>query len=206
MSHETHFALRAPDGGAIAGYHGLAVYEPGTPGRARVERFVAEVYRRRFDACVPGFAPVLVALEDESGIAAAAGYRRASRRLHLERYLDLPIEAAIGAVAGSVPERWRIVEVGHLSSARVGAGRRLMALLALHLTGLGAAWVAATATAELRTMLTRIGVRSLELAGADPNAVGLERSAWGRYYDHAPRVLAGDLRVNLDRVVAARRR
>jgi hypothetical protein len=206
MSHETSFALRAGDGAATGGCPGLAVHGPDSPGRLRVERFVTEVYRRHFDASVPGFAPVLVALEDETGIAAAAGYRLASRPLHLERYLTVPIEAAISAAAGSTPERWRIAEVGHLSSRRTGAGRRLMALLALHLAGLGVGWVTVTATAELRAMFARIGVRSLELAVADPRAVGFERSAWGRYYDHAPRVLAGELRVNLDRVVAARRR
>ena len=86
---------------------------PGDPGRAAVEAFIRDIYRRRHGAQVRSFMPVLVSLHDASGIVAAAGYRGAgSSPLFLERYLGAPVETLLAGAGGVAPDRGGIVEVG----------------------------------------------------------------------------------------------
>ena len=88
----------------------------GHPRRAAAEDFIRDVFRRRYEAEVPGFAPNLMLLEQAPRIVAAAGWRGAeSEALMLEQYLDEPIEHAISRLAGQPVPRGRIVEVGNHS-------------------------------------------------------------------------------------------
>lgn len=165
----------------------------GDPDRAEVEAFVRSVYARRHGAQVRQFAPRLVALHDGERIVAAAGFRFATEPLFLERYLDLPIEAALARQLGTTPARERIVEVGHLAAMPAGAGRQLILQLGPHLASLRAQWVVGTLTQELRALFARLGVTPLALAAADPSRLGEQAQDWGRYYTHAPAVLAAHL-------------
>jgi hypothetical protein len=178
----------------------MRLHRAGDAGRADAEQFVQSIYAACYGARVPSFAPVLVTLEADGKTVAAAGYRRALAPLYLERYLGVPVERAIAATGRPVPSRGRIVEVGHLASARPGEGRRLMALLAAHLAESGAEWVVSTATEGLRGMLARIGMVVLELGEARGDILGPEHASWGSYYEHRPSVLAGELLANLPRL------
>ena len=91
---------------------------PGRPDRAEVEAFIRAVYRERYGADVNQFAPVLVSLADEHGdVIAAAGYRAGDRGpLFLEQYLAAPIETYLVQEPSALPERSRLVEVGHLAA------------------------------------------------------------------------------------------
>jgi hypothetical protein len=173
------------------------MYDTLAPQRARVEHFIQTVYRRRFGARVAGWAPVLVALESGSDIMAAAGYRPASEPLFLERYLDAPVEECLRTHAGLAPPRERIVEVGHLAAAHMGAGRWLMPLLGRHLAAAGFQWVVATATRELRRLFRRMGLSPVVLGEADPKRLGPAAAHWGPYYAHRPRVVAGSIAVGM---------
>ena len=151
-------------------------------------------------ASAPGsraWRPCWSGLPIDGRIVAAAGYRRASEPLYLERYLDTPVEEAIRARTGAAVDRAHVVEIGHFASARHGAGRRLMTLLARHLLSVGARWAVTTATHELRLLYDRLGLQAWWLADARPGAVGEQASDWGRYYEHAPAVLAGPIARNL---------
>lgn len=161
--------------------------------RAAIEAFITEVYRARFAARVGSFAPTLVALSIDGELAAAAGYRRASEALYLERYLGEPIEAAIRARTGVRVRRDSVVEVGHYASMRHGEGRRLMTPLARHLHLAGARWAATTATGPLRRLYGRLGLRACWLAEATRDTAGPDGAEWGTYYDHAPAVVAGPI-------------
>jgi hypothetical protein len=189
-SHSTdppHFVTRGDPPAALR-RHG-----PDSIDRAEVEAFIHAVYRERYDADVSQFAPVLVSLVDDRGeIVAAAGYRPGDRGpLFLERYLSAPIETYLVAGPTVLPERSRLVEVGHLAATRAGAGRRLILLLGPHLARLGFHWVIGTLTQELRQLFLRLGVVPLSLAEADPAVLGDDIARWGSYYDHRPVVLAG---------------
>jgi hypothetical protein len=172
----------------------LVVHPVGDPHRADVEAFIRRVYAQRYGADVQQFAPTLVSLRDATGIVAAAGYRSAAEGpLFLERYFDAPIESLLASSEEVSPERDRIVEIGHLSAARAGEGRRLIRLLAMHLQSLPVDWVVSTMTTGLRHMFLRLGVTPLALGLADPDRLGADASQWGRYYEHHPVVLAGRL-------------
>lgn len=180
--------------GPTANPRHLAIHDRQDPERGAVEAFIRTVFEVRYGASLTAFAPVLVSLRDETGIVAAAGYRRADGgALFLERYLDEPVEALLAQQAAAAPPRAEIVEVGHLAAARAGEGRRLIAQLGPHLAAQGFQWVVSTLTEELRQLFLRIGVAPLALGRADPRALGDDASAWGRYYAHRPVVLAGHL-------------
>lgn len=173
------------------------VHREGSRARVEAQRFVQRVYAAHYDATVRTWAPVLVTLEEDGAVQAAAGYRVAAAPLFLERYLPQPVEAAIARHAGARVARGSIVEIGHFASARPGAGRRLMALLGRHLAGQGHAWAVSTTTEELRLIFRRLRMRTVELGRADPAMLGDGAADWGSYYEHAPLVMAGEIRGNL---------
>lgn len=186
--------IPAPDTSSSGPLPMLRVHAPDDPQRAEVEAFIRQVYAQRYGADVRHYAPTLVSLRDAHGIVAAAGYRCASSGpLFLERYFDVPIETLLARSADATPARDRIIEVGHLSAARAGAGRHLIGLLARHLQSLPHDWVVSTMTTGLRHMFLRMGIRPWALGVADPDALGPEAAQWGRYYEHHPIVLAGRL-------------
>lgn len=179
------------------------IHPPYTRQRAAVERFVQAVYAEHYDARILQWMPTLVSLDAQGTLLAAAGYRAATAPLFLERYLALPVESAIAQATGRPVGRAEIVEVGHFASEQAGSGRRLMVHLGRHLLTRGHAWVVTTATRELRLIFQRLKIRAVELARADPAALGDAAADWGSYYEHAPVVLAGEIRSNLMRFAPA---
>lgn len=171
----------------------LALHGPHDPARAEVEAFIRHVYARQYGARVARFTPWLLALRQGGRIEAAVGYRPAGEPLFLEQYLDLPVEQALARHTGFAPPREQIVEVGHLASARPGAGRRLILLLGEHLLAGPHQWVVGTLTGELRRLLLRLGMTPLALGLADPARLGPAAADWGSYYAHHPVVIAGHL-------------
>ncbi|MFU8894862.1 MAG: thermostable hemolysin [Gammaproteobacteria bacterium] len=181
---------------------GLAVTHAamGSPRRAEGEAFIAGIFRRRYAAELHAFAPNLVLLEAGERICAAAGWRCAGAApLFLETYLDRPVEAAIGHVAGHPVPRERIVEVGNLASDQPGGSIDVILAMARHLDGLGYEWVVFTATRELIGIFRRLGLPPLALASADPDRLGAGADDWGSYYASEPVVVAGRIRLALER-------
>lgn len=176
------------------------LHRPGDPAREQVEDFIRAVYARRHAARVRSFMPELVGLHHGDELVAAAGYRRATEPLFLERYLDGPVHEVLGRAAGHPVDRTCLVEVGNLAASEAGAGRRLIRALGPHLAELGVEWVVGTLTQELRHLFDRMGVTPLPLAAADPARLGAEARDWGRYYEHRPMVLAGHLPAALRRL------
>lgn len=179
--------------------------ETGAPMRDRIEACIADVYRSRYGARISRWAPTLVGLIGDGRILAAAGYRDAADPLFLERYLAAPIEAVIAARTGARVARHEIVEVGHFAAAHAGEGKRLLPVLARHLSQRGYRWVVSTATRELRVLLAHLGMRPLALARADPGPLGADAADWGCYYEHEPIIVAGDLRRSLPVIERGRR-
>jgi hypothetical protein len=177
---------------------------PGSPRRQEAESFIRKVFARRYDAAVSTFAPNLMLLEEDRRVIAAAGWRSAGTdTLFLEHYLDMPIEAAMAKLADQPVQRERIVEVGHLASEKHGSSIQVILALAEHLAQQGHEWVVFTATRELLGIFSRLGLPLLALAPADPARLGQAATAWGRYYDTQPVIVAGKIRLGLEK--AARR-
>ena len=168
--------------------------------RREAEAFVHGIFARRYGADVAAFAPNLALLEQQGRVVAAAGWRGAeSGPLFLEHYLDLPIEDVLARIAGQPVPRSRVVEVGNLAADRSGASVQTILLMAEHLDRLGYEWVVFTATRELLTIFSRLGLPLLALAPADPARLGGEAATWGTYYDTLPVVVAGRIRLGLER-------
>jgi hypothetical protein len=179
----------------------IQVISPDSPRRVEAEAFIRKVFASRYDARVASFAPELLLLEQAGHIAAAAGWRgAASGRLYLEAYLDAPVQGRIGQLTAHPVARERIVEVGNLASATPGGGVRMIMALADHLHRLDFEWAVFTATQELIGIFTRLGLPPLTLGRADPGRLGSAACDWGRYYDNGPVVVAGRVRLALDRM------
>lgn len=172
----------------------------GDPRRAEAEAFVRSVFAHRYCAEVSSFAPNLMLLERSDEVIAAAGWRPAGEEsLFLERYLDQPVEEAVARLAGQPVARGRIVEVGNLAADKPGSSIQVVLHLSAHLHRLGHEWVVFTATAELIGIFARMGLPLLALGAADPERLGAEAAAWGSYYDTRPVVVAGRIRLGLER-------
>lgn len=177
------------------GYFRLTERTAGEPGRAALERFVADTFARAHDARVQSFMPSLLGLEDGAGrLRCALGYRGAgSEGLFLEQYLDVPVEAAIAAATGAASpvDRGSIVEVGNLAGRGCRAAMFLVAQLPRLLMRRGFTWVTFTATGRVRELLSAFDAPLVDLGPADPSRLGAAAEDWGRYYGTDPRVMAG---------------
>ena len=177
-----------------------------SPRRRDAEAFVRDVFVRRFGATVQAFAPNLLLLESGERVVAVAGWRPAAQdALFLERYLDEPIEHEVSRLAGHAVARARIVEVGHLAAGKLGASLDVITTLAEHLHHRGYEWVVFTATRELIGIFARLGLPLPVVAPADPARLGDGASAWGSYYDTGPIVVAGRIRLAVERFARAAR-
>jgi hypothetical protein len=175
--------------------------EPATPRRAEAEGFIRAVFARHYGAAVSSFAPHLLLLEQQERIVAATGWRAArAETLFLERYLDMPVELAMAQLANESVARGRIVEVGNLAAEKPGGSIHVILALAAHLDRLGYEWVVFTATQELIGIFARLGLPLLALSKTDPARLGAEARAWGRYYETGPIVVAGRIRLALERM------
>jgi hypothetical protein len=163
--------------------------------RGAAEGFVAEAFLDKHGARVREFLPELVGLESRTGdLRAVAGYRPADTGpLFLEQYLAHPVEQDLSAQLGAPVFRGDIVEVGNLAGGSCRAARHLVSLLPRYLLDRGYTWVVFTATGVVRDILTSVGGSLVELAPADASRLAGGASAWGRYYQNDPRVMAGYL-------------
>jgi hypothetical protein len=167
--------------------------------RIAAESFIKQRYAQTFGARVSTFMPRLFTLCDAHGaVRGAFGLRSAHHRLFTERYLDRPIEAVLAQATATSVARQSIIEVGHSCGAFAGSMRSLIRLLASHLDREGFEWVVFTSTGVLRNAFARVGLNPLDLGPASITRLPPdERAAWGRYYDHAPRVSAGRIETGM---------
>ena len=184
-----------PVADATAGRPFFDLFEHVGSDRSAAETFISQRFAESFGSRIEAFMPRLFSVRNRNGdMCGAFGLRSASRNLFLEQYLDAPIEKVIAARAGSRVERRVIVEVGHFSGAFPGAVRAMIGLLTERLHQEGYEWVVFTGTAGLRNAFCRLGLFPLDIQAATADRIPAEeRAAWGSYYDHAPRVLVGNV-------------
>lgn len=179
------------------------LFEADSSNRADIEEFIRRCYAENFNAQVDAFMPRLFGLRDSDGaICGAFGMRTAARRLFLEQYLQTDIEAALAHHCGRAIDRHSIVEVGHFSGSFPGAAREMIRQLTLHLRNENYAWVTFTGTSALRNAFGRMGLNLIDIAPADIDRLPADaRSCWGNYYDHAPRVMAGEVCTGYEKII-----
>lgn len=175
--------------------HELSTYQADDPRRDELERFVHDVFVAKHGAHVCSFMPTLLAMRNDRGtVCSVAGYRcAADHELFLERYLDAPIEQAIGSGKEGPVSREQIVEVGNLAGINCRSAMRLVLDLQRILLDRGHRWIVFTATDTLRGLLASYHAPLLDLAPANASRAQSTGDDWGRYYDTQPRVMAGYL-------------
>jgi hypothetical protein len=163
--------------------------------RAALQAFIRQVYLREFGARIPHFLPNLIGLYQADGqLVAACGLNlAASGPLYLEKYLDQPIEDLLTRHYSTQANRSNIMEVGNLAASNPGNGRMMFAAICLLLGHNGFDWVAFTGTTRLRNSFRHLSFDPVELGEASASQVGGDAVNWGRYYEHHPKVMAGDL-------------
>ena len=163
--------------------------------RLRVEAFIRDTYAKTYRAEIVVSYPVLMSVRDADGrLLAAMGIQDVMRGgFFLERYLDEPLEIAIGRAAGETADRLKILEVGNLASQSSGAAKFLF--LAFHAVAAARDydWVAVTATAVLHRYFNSLGIETRKLADASSDRMSDTTSKWGTYYEMRPRVLVNTI-------------
>lgn len=152
---------------------------------------IGRKYREAFGASPSPSFSQYVATGREPDRLAALGYRRASEgRLFLERYLDTPVEAALGSAFGRAIPRSAIVEIGNFAADNALVMLELWGAVANDLAA-DSEIAVATLTEPLRRIFGRVGVPFVPLCSARPERLGGCAAEWGSYYRQDPRVCAG---------------
>lgn len=163
--------------------------------RRRLERLVRRCFAAEHGARIRHFLPRLFGLwQGEAPLAAVGAGRADEGPLFQEHYLDAPVEAFLSRHLGRPVAREAIAEIGNLASLRRGLQRRLFVPLIDRLVADDLEWVVFTATPTVANGIRRLGIALEPLCVADPTRLGEAQAGWGRYYDHRPQVMAGDLR------------
>ncbi|MGO1297020.1 MAG: thermostable hemolysin [Vibrio sp.] len=177
--------------------------------RTEVERYVFQRYAAAFNADVQEFMPeFLVMMDANDDIQSVCGFRDAGNAsLFLEQYLPQSADCILTEKIGVSIERHKLVEFGQLASFSHGLSLQHFYLVLQALMADGYRWCIFTATDPLFAMLRRFGLEPTILASAQAMCIPDANRIWGRYYDHCPRIMAGELSVGiqqLERLLARR--
>lgn len=168
---------------------------PGGNQQTAVSAFIGERYRQVYQASLSHCMPWLLGLFDASGeLKAACGVQPAvTGAIYLENYLDTAIESILSARTPLPVARSEIVEIGNFA-ANDGASARIMyAALCLLLNHYHFSWIVFTGTQKVRNTFYRLNLQPIMLMNADPLKLGDAASQWGEYYQHDPKIMAGEL-------------
>ena len=179
----------------------FSLYASGQIGREGTERFIDQQFFKSYGAQYSEYMPWLISMRRQGQLSACAGVAIAADKnpLFLERYLPSSIESLVSKNCGMPITRGQIAEVGSLAGSsfgggHVGSSRLLYIVLASVLEEIGIEWMVFTATRPLLISLQRLGLKHCMLGDADESFLDdAERSRWGSYYEHQPRVVAAPL-------------
>lgn len=185
----------------------LDIVGPMHPLWSKVTNHVSQRYQDAFFANLKQFMPAYLTLIEGNEIISVCGFRIAQNEpLFLEQYLEDDAHKLISNVFDCDVKRANLVEFGHLASFAKGMSSLHFYLIAQRLVSLGFEWCIFTATDPLHAMMTRLGLEAHIIAPADQNKVPDAKATWGSYYEHQPRVLAGNLVKGLERLKAVQKR
>lgn len=171
---------------------------PGAPLRDAYEQLVRSRYALAHGAQLRDLMPNLLGcIDTDDRPLAVLGYQGAAEKsLFLEQYLEAPIEDILLGQSEPVGvaarlERHRIVEVGNFASKDRSATLELLQQLPGFLAREGFEWLVFTGTPRVCALVASFGAPLLDLGGADAAKLKGDADRWGRYYESAPRVMAG---------------
>lgn len=162
--------------------------------RQQLQAYIAEQYRRIYDAEVRDFSPLLLNLNHNLNTQAALGLKPGyCGSLFLEHYLDQPVEQVIASHARTPVSRDSVMEIGNLVSTSRGGSLPLFLMMAGALQEAGYQWMVFTATPQVEKLVRRLQVELQVLANADQSKINGGTAHWGSYYNRNPKVLLGNI-------------
>lgn len=171
----------------------VLLYPRAVPGREFLEAYIRQRYHQFYGAELSVFAPFLYACWQGRYLRAVLGLQPAvSGSLLIESYLQESVETLASRLTGTAVQREQIIEIGNLAGNQ-GGSQLLFILLTELLYQAGYAWATFTATAQVSSLLQRLGFKPYHLGNADPDKLGTAANKWGTYYENSPAVLLGDV-------------
>ncbi len=172
----------------------LDVIDANHPRWPAAKTYIAQRYELAFDAHLNGYMPAFMALMQNDEFASLCGFRGAEQGpLFLEQYLDDAADVLLTRQFSTAVERHQLVEFGQLASFNKGFSLVHFFLIAQALVRRDYQWCIFTATDPLYAMMKRFGLSLVTIADADPSRIPDASKIWGTYYQHQPRIVAGNL-------------
>ena len=172
----------------------LEIVAPNHPLWPQVTQQLSTRYEQAFDAKLATFMPEFMTLMIGDEIKSLCGFRNAGNEpLFLEQYLDDHAEVILNQHFDANITRDSVIEFGQLASFAHGNSPIHFFLMAEKLVEQGYEWCIFTATDPLHALMKRLGLTPTVIAEASAERVPEAEKIWGTYYQHKPRVLAGNL-------------
>lgn len=172
----------------------LEIVAPNHPLWPQVTQQLTKRYEQAFDAHLGTFMPEFMTLLIDGHITSLCGFRNAGdEALFLEQYLDEQAEVILSQHFQVNIERSSVIEFGQLASFAQGNSPIHFFLMAEKLVEQGYEWCIFTATDPLHALMKRLGLTPVVIADASADRVPEAETIWGTYYQHKPRVMAGNL-------------
>jgi hypothetical protein len=160
------------------------------PLRGVAETFIRNVYAAEYGAQLQSFpSRIFALLNDYDEIACAAGVRFQDDGFFSERYLDSPIEQALGVASRRTIARAEIFEVTTFASRAPRATAGFIESIGRFGEANGFVWSFFTLTRRLHRLVERLGHPLTRLADADHRRIP-DHERWGTYYASEPKVFA----------------
>lgn len=173
----------------------IRAYLPTHSERARVENYIASVFKQSFAADLQDFLPLLITFENTAGeIFAALGMRFADQQiLFAEQYSHKDIDSVVLEKFNFLDTREHIVEIGSLASTESGYARYLFLAMTKILTNWRYQWLTFTAIPAVVNVFKKLRLNPIELCSATIKDLVHTNTNWGTYYDKNPKVMIGDV-------------
>src|SRR5487761_1907234 len=168
----------------------IIVIREGDALRDQSEAFIRNIYAAEYGALLQTFpSRIFTLLNDRGEIACAAGFRSQGDGFFSERYLDSPIEQALGVLSKRRIARGEIFEVTTFASQMPRATAGFIESIGRFGEANGFVWSFFTLTRRLRRLVKRLGHPLTHLADADYRRIS-DHERWGTYYASEPKVFA----------------
>lgn len=157
--------------------------------------FIRQHYFEQFGARLTVLMPwILMLCDGENNLLAACGVMPASQgSLFLEQYLDKPAETSLHELGFDSAHRNNIVEAGNFAAVDGASARVMYAAVCLLLNNYHFGYIMFTGTQKIRNIFARLHLMPVCISTAEHSRLAEGETVWGRYYQHTPQVMAGDL-------------
>ena len=110
---------------------------------------------------------------------------------------------SLSSIWSSLSTRWSVTRGKPWSKSVVSPRWKALLLMqhvAEYLDSISVRHVVCTANRPIRGCLRKLGIRFREIGFANPELLEADQDSWGSYYETAPLVLTGEVRVGIEAI------